>query len=218
MNKPGKEITSIVLVGSLNTAIFQPVWFEKAGLIRPMEGQNAQNLVLIPDITTFELEWVTIQVVRNKFLVRSREKGHEEELRDLVLGTFKILSHTPLCMLGINSEVHYQVADEKEWHEIGHKLAPKDIWNNVLKEPGMRKLTIQGIRTDGLDGYIYINVEPSTIREMNPGIFISINNHFEIGDKDKNADAKEIVTILEKNWTQVINYNRNTIDYLMETL
>ncbi len=195
------EITgkTIVLIGDFNPAIFYPVWFANEGLIRKKEAEKAEIHVVHPDVCSFTLEWLNFYVSRTQLSLETMQEQYEEVLRDLTLSTFKILRYTPIIKMGINTQSHWRINTTEKWHEIGHKLAPKNMWNKLFKNPGLRKLTIQeSPREDGLKGHIQVNVEPST--HINPGLFFSINDHFEIADETTKSGSDEIMDILDKSW------------------
>ena len=189
---------SIVLLGKLNPSIFQPNWFSQQGLISLKESENAKITVIHQDIVSFDLDWVNILITRERCSFTSLQELFEP-LRDLAFGTFKILKHTPLSQMGINHRIHCKFESEEKWHELGHKLAPKEIWNTVLDKPGMKSLTImQSVRTDGYKGAINVTVEPSL--KIPIGIFIGINDHYEIENKENPTGSDEIMNILSNNW------------------
>jgi hypothetical protein len=189
---------SIVLLGDFNPRIFQPAWFSAQRLIREGEYETADIKVVHSEITDFLLEWCHLTVTRDRFVVQSSHEP-DEAVRDLVLGTFKILIHTPISKMGINTEAHYRVQSEPSWHRFGHTLAPKEIWNEVLDAPGMRSITIEeGKRRDGRKGYIRVTVEPSV--PVPPGVYFRVNDHYEAEAKE-GGGCSEILTILEEAWT-----------------
>jgi hypothetical protein len=90
------------------------------------------------------------------------------------------------------------MSSEGEWHALGHKLTPKKIWNNILKKPGMRSISVQGQRPDDYKGYILVRVEPS--RKIHPGVFIHVNDHYEVHDSETELGCTEIMNILINSW------------------
>ena len=85
------ERATIVLLGHFNPKIFQPSWFDHHGLIRAEEAESAENLVSLPELTTFTTAWLSIQVTPDRFQASTIDPAHFEALRDLVLGTFTTL-------------------------------------------------------------------------------------------------------------------------------
>ena len=164
------ESHSIVLLGDFNPKILHPFWFAAYDLIPKKEADEAELVVSHPEVTEFRLEWMRLGVVRDKFAATAWQSSYYEHLRDLVTGTFKILRHTPLRMMGINRQMHFQLESQLEWHGFGHKLAPKEIWDGLLEQPGMQSLSIQGVRDDGLQGSINVKVQPSP--KVENGVFL----------------------------------------------
>jgi len=70
-------------------------------------------------------------------------------------------------------------------HRIGHRLAPKKDWGNILKEPGLLSLVMKGKRPDGLEGYIQVKVEPSRVPIAQPGVYIQFNDHYQLAPGDE---------------------------------
>jgi hypothetical protein len=100
--------------------------------------------------------------------------------------------------MGLNKDVHYRMDSEEAWHAIGHKLAPPSNWDSVLKQPGMRSLLVEGVRDDGLKSYIHVKMEPST--RIHPGLYVGVNDHYEITDPTPAEGASRILKILDDQW------------------
>jgi hypothetical protein len=139
-----------------------------------------------------------------------------ELLRDLAVGTFKVLSHTPLRLLGINRHAHFKTRSREVWHAVGHQLAPKDIWRQVLEEPGMRSLTIEGRRQDGYRGAVYVKVEPSV--RVDPGVFLDINDHFQVAvEEDKPGELRaQLADTLDREWFNASQRSNRIIEHIGE--
>ncbi len=56
------DTVSIVLVGSFNPAIFQPMWFAANELIGRADAENAEVAVVHPDITQFRARQMSFVV------------------------------------------------------------------------------------------------------------------------------------------------------------
>ncbi|MBI4309132.1 MAG: hypothetical protein HY591_02255, partial [Candidatus Omnitrophica bacterium] len=128
--------SNIVLIGDFNPHIFQPAWFVSQKLIGIQEGESAKVEIVHSDLAIFSLEWLRLEVTRTRLLAVTRDDRFHEILKDLIVGTFSILSHTPVRMMGINNTWECIINDEETWHNVGHRLAPKDIWNKVMDNPG----------------------------------------------------------------------------------
>src|SRR5688572_8331526 len=98
---------SIVLLGSFNPAIFHPEWFARHGLLREDEGK-ADLDVVSPPVASFSLDWLKVQVTGDRFIATAEDVGHSLPLRDLVIGTFTYLEHTPIRGVGLNRLMHFK--------------------------------------------------------------------------------------------------------------
>src|SRR5688572_1822642 len=119
-SKPKLEGVMIVLVGAFNPQIFQPAWFASEKLIRKEEADSARIEIIHGDLTVFSLDWCKLEVTDDRFRIdtSSLQQYSPELIRDLTLGTFGILRHTPLKMMGLNTMYHFEVASEEVWHSI----------------------------------------------------------------------------------------------------
>lgn len=197
--QPKYQRHSIVLVGNFNPIIFQPAWFGAEKLIGEKEREEAKIEIIHSDVAIFSLGWGRIEVMPERFLVNTTQEPYYEVIRDLAMGTFTLLHHTPITRMGLNWEIHFQLESEELWHKAGDKLVPKEIWNEVLEKPGMRSLTVNGIRKDGLKGSYNIKVEPST--RVQYGLYININDHFETEDPKNTLGSDEMIGILKEKWS-----------------
>ena len=103
--KPELAGASIVLLGSFNPSIFHPSWFARQNLISPEEADadNTKVKVIHKEVTQFETENFTMQITADRFTASAKPSTPGVLLRDLVIGTFYILEHTPVHALGIQS-------------------------------------------------------------------------------------------------------------------
>ncbi|MFQ5853081.1 MAG: hypothetical protein ACE5JU_21180 [Candidatus Binatia bacterium] len=201
--KPKIEGISIVLLGAFSPPIFQPAWFALHDLIRSEEAEAATVEVIHTEVVSFSIAAVKLQVTPNRYAASTVNPSAYEVLRDLTLGAFRILSHTPIRAMGLNWDLHFRMTSEQSWHEAGHRLAPKDLWTGIIEKPGMRSLTMEGVRPDSNPGYIRVRVEPSI--QVHPGVYININDHYEIKDHKPEQGCEDILNILLSNWKAFLN-------------
>jgi len=102
---------------------------------------------------------------------------------------------------------------EEAWHAFGHRLTPKEPWAGILQEPGMRSLTMEGLRPDSLKGYIRVRVEPSV--RVHPGVFININDHYEVKDAATIRGCDEIIDILDREWKSSFDRSAEIVSSLL---
>lgn len=205
-NQSKLERVSVVFLGSFNPAIMHPAWFASHELIQSDENNVPTGVTLHlshRDITDFKTESFHLQVIPQRFSLTSYDSSFFDSLRDLAVGTFRILNHTPIGKMGINREFHFQLPDEKSYHQLGDRLAPKDDWRNVLDTPRLASLNMQGEREDGYTGFVRVKVEPSS--QVGPwGIFVEVNDHYETPDAEAAKGCAELIGLLEQVWNQSI--------------
>lgn len=217
LQQPKIKGHNIVLIGNFNPLIFQPAWFGAEGLLQKLESEKATVEIIHPDAVIFSLDWLRLEVIRERFMVETTQEPFDEIIRDLVIGTFNLLRHTPITKMGINRQMHFPMESEEKWHTAGHKLAPKELWSEILEKPGMCSLTMEeSIRRDGLKGYIRVKIEPSA--KIHPGIFFEVNNHFETKDASSTVGCDEIINILKNSWAESYKRSENIIYSVYEKL
>lgn len=202
MNQPQikERKLDLVLIGDLNPHIFQPEWFVVQKLLGEKEGASAKVEVIHSDIAVFELEWLRLEVTRSRLVATTKDDRYHEILRDLIIGAFTVLSHTPLKMVGINITFNYLLSDEKVWHSIGDQLAPKGIWKQVIDTPGLRSLAIESKSAvkDNYKNIVSVAVSPTNVKLA---LRIHINDHYELTDlKGDFVNSSAIIDVLRKEW------------------
>lgn len=213
--KPEIDGANLVLIGDFNPKIFQPAWFAAQQLIREQEASNAEIQIIHEALVSFSLEWLRLEVHQNRFFAATNQSPYFEVLRDLVVGAFRILKHTPIRMMGINRDLHYRMKSENDWHRLGDYLAPKQIWNEILKKPGMLSLSVEGLRPDEYNGRIVVKVQPS--KRIMYGTYISINDHYEVRDMGAIMGAEEIIDILEVSWEKSLSRSEQIACKILES-
>jgi hypothetical protein len=87
---------SIVLIGDFNPVIIQPFWLASRKLIREQEAQNAHVEIIHNELVKFELDWVSIEITKNRFEAKSSQEPYFDPMRDLCVGIFEFLRETPI--------------------------------------------------------------------------------------------------------------------------
>jgi len=187
---------AIVLLGNFNPSIFQPYWFANEELIRKKEANDAELQIAHRDVTVFKTDWFNIIITRDKFTIGSNQEAYYSPLRDLVLGTFKILNQTPVHAIGINREFHFRSPSKKKiiFDEL---IAPSSYWNKILGKHVVESFMISEKRQGAFPGYRKLKIEPSN--KVKNGIYFDVNDHFEntVNRQDKKSNY-EIITLEEK--------------------
>jgi hypothetical protein len=213
MRAPEAEGAAIVMVGSFNPAIFQPRWLGSLNLIRPEEAESAKITTIQPELADFTTEWFQLQVVQNRLLLQSLDPTHFGPLRDLVIGMFALLPHTPIKRFGINRMFHYGMASAESWHGVGHQLAPKDFWNTIMDEPGLLTMTIQGRRKQESNGILRVKIEPSV--QISQGVYIEVNEEFKAPGDGQPEGAQWVPDCLTQNWDAMMKFAEGAAQNLL---
>lgn len=87
---PQFEGVSIVILGQFNPAIFQPAWFAAQNLVRPQEAESAEIQLIHPEAAVLRMEWLQLNVVRERFQASTIQSAYFEPLRDLVTSVFSL--------------------------------------------------------------------------------------------------------------------------------
>lgn len=216
---------SVVCAGNLNPKIFTPDWFARHELISAADADEAKVEIVHPQITIFTAGQWQVNVDTDRLSVTTT-KGPDIQLHDLVVRTFKeLLPHTPLRALGINRNVHFSVITRAARDEIGRKLAPWEPWglwgekfksDDDAKRGGMQSLSMIQVGVDERPkGHVQVKVEPSRRIKGNVGIYMEVNDHYEIADAEKSQGSLEVISLLEKNFDASIRRSENIIDQIM---
>jgi hypothetical protein len=210
------EEFAIVLIGDFNPKIYQPSWFAIQKLIRQSEAESAVVELIHSDFTSFSTEWFVLQVARERFSVTVKSSAFKRQLHDLVLGTFNLLSHTPIRQMGINATTRLRFRSQADWHAFGHFLVPKSQWAKILRTPGTRTVTVQGIRDDGRPGHVAVAAEPVQ-RTLSESI-IRVNDHYDGADGAAESECTAyLLEVLAECYHPSLNRAKEIADTLVHT-
>lgn len=195
---PEHDGTSLVLVGSFNPRIFHPSWFVRNDLLAPEAESTANIQVVSNEVCAFETDWFRMEVLAERFSLRSLSAPIVEAMRDLLAGTFTLLRHTPIQKMGLNTHTHFALGAEDTWHRFGHKLLPKqELWSPVLEGPRTLVAAVEGRRTDKYQGFIRVKVEPSA--QVANGIYIETNDEYQSKELEP-PSTDWVLDILKNDW------------------
>lgn len=170
---------SVVVRGLFTPPLFSPAWLLAEQLIGPHEFENAEVEVIAREIAVFNTGWLNVHVTSDTLQVSTTEVEEFERLRDAASGILRALVNTPVAALGINRDRHFTVESVERWHAIGDILTPKELWESELKLPGMRSVTMWGLRPDPFVGRVQVQVEPSL--RIPQAVFVTHNDHYVLG-------------------------------------
>ena len=212
---PDVQRIAVVLLGQFNASIFQPAWFAAEGLIKKREAEDAKIELIRKDISVFSLEWCNILADRDRFQITTTQESAYEPVRDLVVGAFSLLRHTPIKQMGINRDSHYRVESSERWHAFGHALAPKEHWQGILDKPGLMGMTMEERpRRDGLSGYVRVTVGPS--EQVPQGIYIGVNSHHDLVGSKEVLASDVMLDIIKKTWVDTLSRSNEITQLLIE--
>ena len=197
------DAAGIVCVGVFNPAIFQPEWLAARGLIQRTEAEGAEIRVITPDVAEFKIKWAQLQVIRERLTAGTETPDDFPLLRDLVVGAFQLLEHTPITAVGLNRQMHFRVEDPAAWHHIGHVFAPKAIWRRHMKNPGLKLLTIKAQRPDDLSGEININVNPVMVATTSNTVEVFVNSHLDVRHT---PTAGAVSKLMAEQWERTMDF------------
>jgi hypothetical protein len=205
---------SIVSLGEFNPAIYQPHWFSSMNLIRREEAAESKVTLIHQEAAVFSTDWLKVEVTGDRFAVATGDPAKFLPLRDVATGTFRILEHTPVRAVGLNSIHHFSTGSVDDWHAIGDHFAPKPSWGKILEKPGLRILVMEGRRHASPAKYVWVRIEPAT-RKVGQGIDISVNEHFDL---DKGSTPQErmqsYLATIEEHWEGFLQYADGVCDEL----
>ena len=214
----------VVLVGSLNPAIFAPAWFAMHRLLPEGLVAHAEVDAVTPQLAVFSAEWMTLSVAQDRFVCGTTQEPYVR-LHDLVVRTFKeYLPHTPLRSLGINRQVHFRVADRATQHRLGRRLAPIDPWSACRghldlegDRSGLRSVKVSQVdppnRPPG--GQINVTVEPSARIPNELGVYVAVNDHYTLDQPDSPDDCLRLIGLLEENFEPSLERSSAIIDHII---
>ena len=185
-------------------------------LVPNSEAEGAKIELLQQEICAINFGNYQLMVTLDRFQLSTEHTPFFPVIYDLVLGMFRLLRHTPLTKLGINSEEHYKLKDTEEWHRFGHLIAPKaGIWDKVLTKPGLRSMTIEGIRPGSeSNGATRVTVAPVGDENLHT-VSIGLNDEFVVEDDQKQAGTQALLDCLERQWTPSHELFRKSVQHLL---
>jgi hypothetical protein len=162
-------------------------------LIGQLEYDDSDVQIISPEITQFRCGWLVCSVTRDTMQFSTSNEEEFERLRDAMVGVLRILENTPIAAMGINRFVHFGIETPERWHSVGDTLVPKNYWEDVLILPGLRNLTLYGVRPDKQAGRIQIAIEPSN--RMPHGIEVTHNDHYDLRLVDSQPTDRDLAFI-----------------------
>ncbi len=222
---PEISSASIVLVGKFNPAIFTPAWFAKVGIITDSELGSSATRVVHPEITQFDISRFRVEVQPARFQITTMEEPFVSILDDIEEIFVRHLPHTPTGSFGINYNVHFLLSSPGQRIALGRALAPTEPWGafgSRLAEPtspelasGMVTLIMQETNpSDRNKGARRVKVQPSKKVDKLRGVFVDINDHFEMETSDE-IGAGDSILLLRERFDASIAESKTIVSELM---
>jgi hypothetical protein len=168
------------------------------GLIKEEEAENANVEVIHSELVRYSLDWVSLQITRDRFELRTTQQAYFEPLKDLAASIFEVLRETPLRAVGINHLRHYTVS-ERQYKELGNTLAPFANWRDVLDKPAL--LSVEMLQQNDDGSSLRIRIQPSDTLKAPFSFMININEHVLSGQAaNQRGSAILIVNALKTKW------------------
>jgi hypothetical protein len=161
---------------SFNPNIFHPSWFALHQLISEEEISQSKITISVDNVSIFRINWFDIEVTLDRFKISTDQIAYFELLRDLAVGIFELLGHTPVRALGMNFSAHFKIHNKKDQRSFLKKIYPLNFWDGILENPTFDKIILKDpINKSNLKRVV---IEPSN--KIDHGLFIECNNHTDL--------------------------------------
>ena len=202
------EGISAVIVGNFNPAIFQPAWLARNNLIRESEATNAEIELVRPELASFTVGSFIFNVHSSRLKIETLDPGKSEPVRDLIVGIFSLLEHTPVSHFGINRNMHFR-AGKGQVERLMSRLRPVGL-DQCLDDPKVVSATALTARPGSSAQALRFKVEPSV--QVPGGIYIDSNEHYEAP-----SDISDAMNILRDEWRDALQYSRTSAERILST-
>jgi hypothetical protein len=225
---PQISAASIVALGHFNPLIFGRDWLRDKEILVGNDFEKLKTSIVHPDIVSYEMPWGTFQADRTTFNIGTTREPLVR-VHDFFVRCFQFLPETPISAVGINREVHFETASEAARDRVGDVLAPKEFWGDFVqsggqKTGGLRSLIMEQAttkegrhrRTDGKFGHVWVRVEPSLRQDIRYGIFMQVNDHFDLmTPPDKLSDGRAGADLVTEQFERSITNSELLIERVM---
>jgi hypothetical protein len=194
---------TIALIGQLNPMILQPHWLLANGLIdeddyQHLVGQDDKHrFVVSAEFAGLRLPWAKVEATREACTLMSElATDTPDRIRELAVGIFERLPHTPIDRFAIVHTRHFALPSDA-WEALAERLAPSAPLEAVVEAP--RFHSVEHVVKRG-DGNLSILVEPS-IREGFTA-YIAVEDEIESPD-DAGTAAHRALRELDSRWDAI---------------
>lgn len=195
---------TLVVVGAFAPAMFHPSWFARYELLGNREitvAAEATNLLVSNEISLFKIGGFDIDIRPNRMQIGTSQESLFKANRDLVCSMLEVIDGISVEQIGINWTGHFATQTGTAWHAAGDKLVPKTFWKSIWpKHVGMSNLSLEFERKDERKGSINLAFQPSSV--VTNGVFLAINDHFDLKIADKVTYSTEVSAFLQTHWSE----------------
>ncbi|WP_445152462.1 hypothetical protein [Baekduia sp. Peel2402] len=205
---------TIVLDGQLNPAIYHPSWLTAHELLRAGEMDRVRIEQADADFTRFEAIWFTLEASRKEFELSSTAATTTvHQLRDLTLGIFKLLSHTPISAVTMR-QIAQCPLDVGGWESLANSFSSLDAWSGLLGDrPRLGGLSVCRDLPDlgGSPRTLEVTLEPSAL--FDGGAYIIVSERIYVGEAPGQG-ANEAMDALSSGWLEAMRRASEIVDGL----
>lgn len=213
-----KDELDIVILGSFNPVIITPFWLANKELIRESEAVSANIRIMHNEIVEYDLDWATFNITQKRFHIKCTQVPYFEIARDLIVAIFSILKETPVASFGYNHNKTISLKKQERYYEFGNRLCPLNNWSDFLSEPRLQRIDI--LDKDSKlkkHGNLLITIHAATDLQVDFGVVININDHYDFSLKN-DGGVKFAASLILQYWENSIAISNNTLVKLSNSL
>lgn len=209
---------SAVAIGPFAPRVYHPSWFSSYGLLGKNEVEASlqdPTFLVHEQIANFKVGLFEVQVRPDRLQIATSREDQIEPVRDLFQGVLQVVEKTPVSAIGFNWSVAFKMASEPAWHASGDRLVPKDLWKKLWpgQHIGMQELKLLLPRADAYKGAINVTIQPAS--DMQYGVSIQINDHFDFTESDR-FDSSKATEFVAKAWKESLERSRQLMSGIYE--
>lgn len=218
---------TVVLIGAFNPAIFSPAWLAKIGVISGEDLEKSTIQVIHPEIAQFDVRRFRVDAQPGRFQITSTMAPFVALADDVRRLFGELLPHTPISAVGINFHVYFRLESSAQRMAFGRALVPTEPWGTfgarIAASPvapdtasGMVSVVMQESRPGGRNGSRRVEVQPA--RRIDPlrGVFVAVNDHFEVTAPRPEDGASAAVEIIAREFDAAEAEQRRIVSEFME--
>jgi hypothetical protein len=192
---------SVRLGGDVNPLILQPDWLRAHDLVDEADRKYAlekdkQRAIVTADFTGARFPWVVVEATREACRLYSLPATETpDRIRDLAVGIFELLSHTPIESVSVTYFWHIALPAE-DWQALAERLAPPSALAGLLDNPVLQSIEHSSERDAGETRIV---VQPSHRSEYTT--YIDVEDTREV---PKGLDsARQAISALNDRWDEI---------------